>query len=75
VNSTGVSTVGALPAGQTVLDTANGRKLWGQKIGGAIGGGVITYSVNGHKKSPLRKVSRKFCGQPKSQPPRYQYLD
>lgn len=29
-----------------VLDTADGRKLWGQKIGGAIGGGVITYSVN-----------------------------
>jgi alcohol dehydrogenase (cytochrome c) len=30
-----------------VLDTADGRKLWGQKIGGAIGGGVITYSING----------------------------
>jgi alcohol dehydrogenase (cytochrome c) len=30
-----------------VLDTADGRKLWGQKIGGAIGGGVITYAVNG----------------------------
>jgi len=30
-----------------VLDTADGRKLWGQKIGGAIGGGIITYSVNG----------------------------
>jgi alcohol dehydrogenase (cytochrome c) len=30
-----------------VLDTANGHKLWGQKINGAIGGGVITYSVNG----------------------------
>jgi alcohol dehydrogenase (cytochrome c) len=30
-----------------VLDTANGHKLWGQKISGAIGGGVITYSVNG----------------------------
>jgi len=23
----------------------------------------------------LQKVSQKFCGQPKSQPPRYQYLD
>jgi alcohol dehydrogenase (cytochrome c) len=33
-----------------VLDTANGRKLWGQKIGGAIGGGVITYAVNGTQK-------------------------
>ncbi len=30
-----------------VLDTADGRRLWGQKIGGAIGGGVISYSVNG----------------------------
>ena len=25
------------------LDANNGRKLWGEKIGGAIGGGVITY--------------------------------
>ena len=33
-----------------VLDTANGQRLWGQKIGGAIGGGVITYSVNGVQK-------------------------
>ena len=33
-----------------VLDTANGRKLWGQKIGGAIGGGVITYTANGAQK-------------------------
>jgi alcohol dehydrogenase (cytochrome c) len=33
-----------------VLDTADGRKLWGQKIGGAIGGGVITYAVNGTQK-------------------------
>jgi alcohol dehydrogenase (cytochrome c) len=32
------------------LDTTNGRKLWGQKIGGAIGGGVITYAVNGTQK-------------------------
>src|ERR1700746_1793718 len=29
----------------------------------------------GHKRSPLQKVSQKFCGQPKSQLPRYQYLD
>jgi len=33
-----------------VLDTADGRKLWGQKIGGAIGGGVITYAANGTQK-------------------------
>ncbi len=33
-----------------VLDAANGQKLWGQKIGGAVGGGVITYTVNGSQK-------------------------
>jgi alcohol dehydrogenase (cytochrome c) len=32
------------------LDTETGQKLWGQKIGGAIGGGVITYTVNGAQK-------------------------
>jgi alcohol dehydrogenase (cytochrome c) len=29
------------------LNAANGQKLWGKKIGGAIGGGVITYMANG----------------------------
>jgi alcohol dehydrogenase (cytochrome c) len=32
------------------VDVATGQKLWGQKIGGAIGGGVITYTVNGAQK-------------------------
>jgi alcohol dehydrogenase (cytochrome c) len=32
------------------LDVANGQRLWGQKIGGAIGGGVITYTANGAQK-------------------------
>lgn len=32
------------------LDAADGRRLWGQKIGGAIGGGVITYTANGTQK-------------------------
>ena len=32
------------------LDAATGQKLWGKKIGGAIGGGVITYTVNGAQK-------------------------
>jgi alcohol dehydrogenase (cytochrome c) len=27
------------------VDAASGRKLWGSKIGGAIGGGVITYDA------------------------------
>jgi len=29
------------------VDAATGQRLWGQKIGGAIGGGVITYTANG----------------------------
>ena len=32
------------------LDAATGEKLWGKKIGGAIGGGVITYALNGAQK-------------------------
>jgi alcohol dehydrogenase (cytochrome c) len=32
------------------LDAANGQRLWGQKLGGAIGGGVITYTANGAQK-------------------------
>jgi alcohol dehydrogenase (cytochrome c) len=32
------------------VDAANGEKLWGQQLGGAIGGGVITYAVNGTQK-------------------------
>jgi alcohol dehydrogenase (cytochrome c) len=29
------------------LDAATGRRLWGSNLGGAIGGGVITYSAGG----------------------------
>jgi alcohol dehydrogenase (cytochrome c) len=32
------------------LDAANGEKLWSQDLGGAIGGGVITYTANGRQK-------------------------
>ena len=32
------------------LDANNGQRLWGQKIGGALGGGVITYTANGEQK-------------------------
>jgi len=32
------------------LDAADGQKLWGQELGGAIGGGVITYTANGAQK-------------------------
>jgi len=33
-----------------VVDALNGQRLWGKKIGGAIGGGVITYAANGVQK-------------------------
>jgi alcohol dehydrogenase (cytochrome c) len=32
------------------VDASDGQKLWGQKIGGAIGGGVITYTADGAQK-------------------------
>jgi alcohol dehydrogenase (cytochrome c) len=32
------------------LDASNGEKLWGQNLGGALGGGVITYTANGAQK-------------------------
>ena len=32
------------------LDSATGQKLWGQDLGGAIGGGVITYTAGGSQK-------------------------
>jgi alcohol dehydrogenase (cytochrome c) len=32
------------------LDAANGEKLWAQDLGGAIGGGVITYTASGVQK-------------------------
>lgn len=36
------------------VDAAAGQRLWGQKIGGAIGG-VITYAVNGTEKVALAR--------------------
>jgi len=32
------------------LDAATGQKLWGQQLGGAVAGGVITYVANGAQK-------------------------
>jgi alcohol dehydrogenase (cytochrome c) len=32
------------------LDANDGHKLWGRKIGGAVGGGVITYTVGGSQR-------------------------
>jgi alcohol dehydrogenase (cytochrome c) len=51
----GIVIFGDMGGNLYVLDTANGRKLWGQKIGGAIGGGVVTYSVNGTQKIAVAK--------------------
>ena len=46
----GVVFFGDISGNFYALDAANGQKLWGQDLGGAIGGGVITYSVNGAQK-------------------------
>jgi len=35
------------------VDAATGGKLWGQKVDGAIAGGLITYTVNGAQKVAL----------------------
>ena len=32
------------------LDSATGQKLWGQDLGGALAGGVITYTAGGSQK-------------------------
>ena len=36
------------------LDAETGRKLWGEKIGGAVGGGVITYAATASATSRRR---------------------
>jgi alcohol dehydrogenase (cytochrome c) len=46
----GVVFFGDMGGNLYALDTANGRRLWGRKIGGAVGGGVITYAANGTQK-------------------------
>ena len=48
--SGGVVFFGDMGGNFYALDSADGRKLWGEKIGGAIGGGVITYAVDGKQK-------------------------
>ena len=46
----GIAFFGDMGGNFYVLDAANGQKLWGRKIGGAIGGGVITYAASGNQK-------------------------
>ena len=48
------------------LDAANGHKLWGQKIGGAVGGGVITYIANGAQKVAVAAGMASSRGPPRS---------
>lgn len=46
----GLVFVGDMGGNFYALDAASGEKLWGQKIDGPIGGGVITYTVDGQQK-------------------------
>jgi alcohol dehydrogenase (cytochrome c) len=48
----GVVLFGDLGGNFYALDSSNGQKLWGQMlgIGGGIGGGIITYSLDGAQK-------------------------
>jgi alcohol dehydrogenase (cytochrome c) len=46
----GLVFVGDMGGNFYALDALTGEKVWGQKIGGAIGGGVITYTVDGQQK-------------------------
>ncbi len=46
----GVVFFGDLGGNFYALDAANGQKLWGRELGGAIAGGVITYTANGAQK-------------------------
>jgi alcohol dehydrogenase (cytochrome c) len=46
----GVAFFGDMGGNFYAVDANSGRKLWGQKIGGAIGGGVITYETGGTQK-------------------------
>ena len=43
----GIAFFGDMGGNFYAVDAANGQRLWGRKIGGAIGGGVITYTANG----------------------------
>ena len=52
------------------LDAETGQKLWGQKIGGAIAGGVITYTANGVQKIAVATGYVSPAVPPKSGEPR-----
>ena len=50
VTAGGVAFFGDIGGNFYALDAATGEKLWGQDLGGAIAGGVITYTANGAQK-------------------------
>jgi alcohol dehydrogenase (cytochrome c) len=49
----GVVFFGEMGGNFYALDATDGQKLWGRKIGGAIGGAVITYTANGAQKTAV----------------------
>jgi alcohol dehydrogenase (cytochrome c) len=46
----GLVFVGDVGGNYYALDASNGQRLWSQKIGGAVGGGVITYTTDGEQR-------------------------
>jgi alcohol dehydrogenase (cytochrome c) len=46
----GIVFFGDLGGNFYALDTTTGRRLWGENLGGAVGGGVITYYAGGAQK-------------------------
>ena len=46
----GIVFFGDLGGNFYAVDASNGQRLWGQKLDGAVGGGVITYTANGSQK-------------------------
>jgi len=46
----GLVFVGDVGGNFYALDAATGEKLWGEKIGGGIGGGIITYTTGGEQR-------------------------
>jgi outer membrane protein assembly factor BamB len=46
----GVTFFGDMGGNFYALDSTNGQKLWGEKIDGAVGGGVIAYLAGGSEK-------------------------
>lgn len=47
-----------------VVNASDGQRLWGQKLNGAIGGGVITFTAGGSQKVAVAVGLTSFFGQP-----------